>query len=44
MLTMNVELQDRLICGQLGTVKHITIIDQRNISKIYIIFDDKKQI
>ena len=41
MLTMNVELQDRLISGQLGTVKHIAIINQRNISKIYMIYDDK---
>ena len=42
MLTMNVDLQDRLINGQLGTVKHIAINDQRNISKIYIKFDDNK--
>ena len=42
MLTMNVDLQDRLINGQLGTVKHIAINDQHNISKIYIKFGDIK--
>ena len=42
MLTMNVDLQDRLINGQLGAVKHIAINDQRNIFKIYIKFDDNK--
>ena len=42
MLTINVDLQDRLINSQLGTVKHIALNDQCNISKIYIKFDDKK--
>ena len=42
MLTMNIDLQDRLINGQLRTVKHIAINDQRNISKIFIKFDDSK--
>ena len=42
MLTMNVDLQDRLINGQFGAMKHIAINDQRNISKIYIKFDDSK--
>ena len=42
MLTMNVDLQDRLIDGQSGTVKHIEINDQHNISKVYIKFDDNK--
>ena len=41
MLTINVDLQDRLINSQLGTVKHIAINDQCNISKIYIKSDDK---
>ena len=42
MLTMNVDLQDRLINDQLGTVKHIAINYQRNISNIYIKFGDNK--
>ena len=42
MLTMNVDLQDRLIDGQSGTVNHIEINDQHNISKVYIKFDDNK--
>ena len=42
MLTMNVDLQDRLINDQLGTVKHIAINDQHNISNIYIKFGDNK--
>ena len=42
MLTMNVDLQDRLIDGQSGTVKHIEINDQHNISKVYIKYDDNK--
>ena len=42
MLTINVDLQDRLINSQLGTVKHIALNDQCNISKIYIKFDDNK--
>ena len=41
MLTMNVDLQDRLINDQLGTVK-LAINDQRNISNIYIKFGDNK--
>ena len=42
MLTMNVDLQDRLMIGQSGAVKHIAINDQQSISKIYIKFDDNK--
>ena len=42
MLTMNVDLQDRLTNAQLRTVKHIAINDQRNISKISIKFNDNK--
>ena len=42
MLTMNVDLQDRLVIGQSGAVKHIAINDQQSISKIYIKFDDNK--
>ena len=42
MLTVNVDLQDRLVNGQLGTVKHIVLNSQNNVSKIYIKFDDCK--
>ena len=42
MLTINVDLQDRLVSGQLGTVKHIVLNSQNNVSKIYIKFDDCK--
>ena len=41
-LTVNVNLQDRLVNGQLGTVKHIVLNSQNNVSKIYIKFDDCK--
>ena len=39
---MDVDLQNILFNGQLDTVKHIAINDQRNISKIYIKFDNTK--
>ena len=42
MLTVNVDLQDRLVNGQLGTVKYIVLNSQNNASKIYIKFDDCK--
>ena len=42
MLTVNVDLQDRLVNGQLGTVKHIVLNSQNNVSKMYINFDDCK--
>ena len=42
MLTVNVDLQDRIVNGQLGTVKHIVLNSQNNVSKIYIKFDDCK--
>ena len=41
-LTVNVDLQDRLVNGQLGTVKHIVLNSQNNVSKMYINFDDCK--
>ena len=31
MLTVNVALQDRLVNGQLGTVKHIVLNSQNNV-------------
>ena len=34
MLTVNVALQDRLVNGQLGTVKYIVLNSQNNVSKI----------
>ena len=36
MLTVNIDLQDRLVNGQLGTVKSILTDSERNFSKIYI--------
>ena len=41
MLTVNIDLQDRLVNGQLGTVMHITGNSQ-GISKIYFKFDDTR--
>ena len=42
MLTVNIDLQDRLVNGQQGTVKCIRTDSERNVSKIYIKFDDSK--
>ena len=42
MLTVNIDLQDRLVNGQLGTVKYIRTDSGRNVSKIYITFGDSK--
>ena len=42
MLTVNIDLQDRLVNGQLGAVKCIHTDSERNVSKIYIKFDDSK--
>ena len=42
MLTVNIELQDRLINGQLGTVKHISKDRNGNVAKIYVQFDDPR--
>ena len=36
------DLQDRLVNGQLGTVKCVHTNSQRNVSKIYLKFDDSK--
>ena len=41
MLTVNIDIADRLINGQIGTVKHISYIDC-HISKVYVKFDDKQ--
>ena len=40
MLTVNVDLSDRLVNGQLGTVKHISKNMNGDVTKIYIKFDD----
>ena len=42
MLTVNIDLQDKLVNGQLGTIKHISIDTKGNVIKIYIKFDDSK--
>ena len=39
MLAVNVDVQDRLINGQIGVVKHLEIIENK-VSIIYIKFDD----
>ena len=41
-LTVNVGLQDRLINGQLGTVKYFSTDMKGNILKVYAKFDDCK--
>ena len=41
MLTVNVDIPDRLTNGQIGTVKHI-LRNSSKISKVYIKFDDNK--
>ena len=42
MLTVNIDLQDKLVNGQLETIKHISIDTKGNVIKIYIKFDDSK--
>lgn len=42
MFSVNVELQDRIVNGQLDTVKHILVVLKGNILKIYVKFDDCK--
>ena len=39
MLTVNIDLSDRLVNGQLGTVDNI-VFTEYEISKIYLKFDD----
>ena len=41
-LIVNIDLQDRLVNGQLGTNKHISIDTKGNVTKIYIKLDDSK--
>ena len=42
MLTANTDLQDRLINGQIRTIKHISKDRTNNITKLYVKFDDAK--
>lgn len=42
MFSVNAELQDRIVNGQLDTVKHILVVSKGNILKIYVKFDDCK--
>ena len=42
MLTVNIDIADRLINGQIGTVKHISFDVDGHISKVYVEFDDKQ--
>ena len=42
MITVNIDIADRLINGQIGTVKHIAQSLDKNIHKIYVKFDDVK--
>ena len=39
--SINIDIADRLINGQIGTVKHISFIDG-HISKVYVEFNDKQ--
>ncbi|XP_057310034.1 uncharacterized protein LOC130648031 [Hydractinia symbiolongicarpus] len=40
MLTVNIDIADRLINGQIGTVKHVTTDSNKNVLKIYLHLDD----
>ena len=40
MLTVNADLEDRLVNGQLATVKHFQTDQNGNVLKMYIAFDD----
>ena len=42
MLTVNIDFEDSLVNGQLGSLKCIRTDSERNVSKIYIKFDDSK--
>lgn len=42
MLIVNIDLQDRPMNGQLGTIKHISLDTHDNVTKIYIKFADCK--
>ena len=40
MLTVNIDLQHRLVNGQLGTIKHFSVDTKGAVAKIYINFGD----
>ena len=42
MLTVNIDLQDNLVNGQLGTIEHISIDTKCNVTKMYIKLGDSK--
>ena len=42
MLTSNIDIEDRLINGQIGTVKRVVMNIENKVAKIYIKFDDSK--
>ena len=42
MLTGNIDLQDRLVNDQLGTIKYISNDTKGNVTKIYVKFHDSK--
>ena len=42
MLTVNIDIEDRLMNGQLGTIIQITTDSNRNATKICVAFDDNK--
>ena len=37
-----IDLQDRLVNGQLGVIKHIVADSKGNVKKVYVKFDDPK--
>ena len=41
-LSVNIDLQDQLINGEIGKMKHISEGRINNITKIYVKFDDAK--
>ena len=42
MVTVNIDLNDMLVNGQLGTVKHILKDQKGSVTKIYVAFDDNQ--
>ena len=42
MLTVNIDIADHLINGQIGTVKYVCYDENSHISKVYVQFDDKQ--
>ena len=40
--TVNIDIEDRPLNGQLGTIMQITADSNVNVTKIYVAFDDNK--